>query len=542
MTHMKKGWIYAYLTALMWAMSAMYLKTISSYVDNVNGLVVVLLSMIGGSFLLLIMAGPGRLSIETLKSGYTWGFGTLQILTNLFCFAAYATGLTVIETTLLARSTIIVSILYLFFATGKLVIKSRLGVASIIVGLMMVISTIPMDFRYKGLFWIGLIVTSMVLRTRVAEKHKESNHATGDYKSEMRVTGYILAITSLIYAFILFTAMKLGFNESMPNILPTKETFFAMKPFFLALGVGAVIMAVMRYTELIATKHVGGANFFTVLAFVPALTLPVQYIASVFTNIPAPTLLPLEALGGVLIIAGAIRIVKKSNGKQKTPKLAPRAKKDLYIVRDTIRTTKICFNDDIEKTAKSLGIAESTLDKIMREDKPITKTMKERIIDNYSKNIAGLDHLTGANNKTSCDIELQKLSDVDKALILFIDLNKFKPVNDTFGHQAGDMVLKGVSERLMAIFGDLNFVARLSGDEYCVIIKGAKATDLKKYVKSIKESIADPFIIPDLNEEIEVGCSIGGAHYPTEGDCGLKLKEVADKRMYQDKKTNGVER
>ncbi|HAG52719.1 MAG TPA: hypothetical protein DCL21_02920 [Alphaproteobacteria bacterium] len=542
MANMKKGWIYAYLTALMWAVSAMYLKTISSYVENVNGLVVVLLSMIGGSFLLLIMAGPGRLSIETLKSSYTWSFGTLQILTNLFCFAAYATGLSVIETTLLARSTIVVSIIYLFLVTGKLVIKSKLGVASILLGLALVISTIPMEFRYQGLFWIGLIVVSMVLRTRVAEKHKQSNYATGDYKSEMRVTGYILAITSLIYAFILFSAMKLGFNESMPHIVPNKEMFFSMKPFFLALGVGAVIMAVMRYTELIATKHIGGTNFFTVLAFVPAFTLPVQYVASLFTNIPAPTLLPLEAVGGALIIASAIRIVKKSNNQKRAPKLAPRAAKDLYIVRDTIRTAKICFNDDIAKTAKSLGIAVSTLDKIMRHDKPITKTMKERIIDNYSKNIAGLDHLTGANNKTSCDIELQKLSDVDQALILFIDLNKFKPVNDTYGHTAGDMILKGISERLMELFKEPHFVARLGGDEYTVIIKGAKATDLKKYVKKVKELIADSFIIPDLNEEIQVGCSIGGAHYPSEGDCGLKLKEVADKRMYEDKKNNGVER
>jgi diguanylate cyclase (GGDEF)-like protein len=214
----------------------------------------------------------------------------------------------------------------------------------------------------------------------------------------------------------------------------------------------------------------------------------------------------------------------------------------LHIVRDTIRTAKICFNDDLEKTSKSLGVAVSTIDKIMRYDKPITKTMKERIIDNYSKNIAGLDHLTGANNKTSCDIELQKLSEVEQALILFIDLNKFKPVNDTYGHKAGDMVLKGISERLMAEFTNNDFVSRLGGDEYCLIIKGAKASDLDKYVFKVKELVSEPFIIPDTEIEISVGCSIGGAHYPSEGENGIELKNKADDRMYEDKKENGVER
>lgn len=543
MTNTKKGWIYAYLTALLWAMSGVYIKVMSSYIENVNGAVIVLLSMVAGSFFLLILAGPGRLSLETIKSKYTWNFGTLLILGHLLVFTTYATtGLSAIDGALLFRITIIVAIIITFFTTGKLIVKSKLGALLICLGCTVILADIPADVRYLVLFWLIISALSMVLRTRVGENHKESKLATGDFRTEMRITGYILAITSSIYALIIFSATVLGISKSLPHIIPTYNEFFALKPILLSIFIGATLMAAMKYTELVATKHIGSTNFFTVLAFVPALTIPTIYTLSLFTDIPFPGLTLCELIGGGFIITGAVLLAKASSKKKKTAKLAPRAAKDLHIVRDTIRTAKICFSDDITKTAKSLGIAESTLDKIMRHDKPITKTMKERIIDNYSKNIAGLDHLTGANNKTSCDIELQKLSEVDKALILFIDLNKFKPVNDTFGHQAGDMVLKGISERLMTMFKEPNFVARLGGDEYCVIIKGAKPTDLKKYIKSIKESISDPFIIPDSNQEIEVGCSIGVAHYPTEGDCGLKLKEVADKRMYEDKKTNGVER
>lgn len=544
MSNTRKGWIFALITAVLWAVSAIYLKSMSSYVDNVNGLVVVLESMIAGSFLLLILAGAGRLSLDTIKNGYTWSFGSLQILSNICTFAALSVTLTATSLTLLTRFSIILSVIIAVFVDQKVKVSSKLGFSLICLGLIIVSISLSPEYRYIALFWVFLVCLAKVVRSRVAQSHKQNNKATGDFKAEMRVTGYILAITSLMYALILFITMNLGFNEFMPQVIPSKEEFFALKPFALAVFVGALIMASMRYTELVSTKHIGGTNFLTVMAFVPLLTYPAQYILAVFTSIPSPKTNSYEMLGGLLIISGALLLANKAvnSSKKKPKKLAPRASKDLHIVRDTIRTTKICFNDDLEKTAKSLGIAESTLDKIMRYDKPITKTMKERIIDNYSKNIAGLDHLTGANNKTSCDIELQKLSGVDQALILFIDLNKFKPVNDTYGHKAGDMVLKGISERLMAMFKEPDFVARLGGDEYCVIIKGAKATDLEKYVKNVKDSVSELFVIPDSGVEIEVGCSIGGSHYPTEGDCGLKLKEVADKRMYEDKKVNGAGR
>ena len=107
MSHAKQGWIYALITAFLWAAYVIFLKTASTYMENVNGLVVVLQAMVAGSCLLLIFAGPGRLSLETLKSSYTWSFGTLQLLSNIFSFAALTYALSATSLTLLTRFTII---------------------------------------------------------------------------------------------------------------------------------------------------------------------------------------------------------------------------------------------------------------------------------------------------------------------------------------------------------------------------------------------------------------------------------------------------
>jgi diguanylate cyclase (GGDEF)-like protein len=178
----------------------------------------------------------------------------------------------------------------------------------------------------------------------------------------------------------------------------------------------------------------------------------------------------------------------------------------------------------------------------MTTEKEISKNIKNKIIFNHAQNVAGLDHLTGALNKSSFEAKLKDLENTEKALVLFIDLDKFKPVNDTYGHKAGDSILEGVAERLMAEFNHPHVVARLGGDEFCLIVYGKDKKDEEKLVKKVEKLVTEPFIVEGVEDEISVGCSIGSAHYPTEGNCGLELNKVADERMYEAKLANGIER
>tara|TARA_Y100000590_G_scaffold303218_1_gene341861 strand:- start:1750 stop:3390 length:1641 start_codon:yes stop_codon:yes gene_type:complete len=543
MSNVKKGWIFAFITAILWAVSAIYLKTMSSYVENVNGLVAVLQSMIAGSFLLLILAGPGRLSLDTIKNGYTWSFGSLQILSNICTFAALSVALSATSLTLLTRFSIILSVMLTVFIDHKFKVASKTGFALILLGIIVVSSSIDAESRAIALFWVFFVCLAKVVRSRIAGNHKQNNNATGDFKSEMRVAGYILAITSSMYALVLFMTMNLGFNEVIPQVIPSKEQFFALKPFLLAVCVGAVIMASMRYTELISTKHIGGTNFLTVMAFVPMLTFPAQYLLSILGIIPAPQSNVYELTGGILIIVGALLLAQKAVKKSRKSKrkLANKAKKELNILRDTIRTTMITFNDDMDKVATALGVGKRTITQIMTTDKEFSKKTRDKIIYGHAQNVQGLDHLTGALNKTSFNMALDRINETDKAIVMFIDLDRFKPVNDTYGHKAGDAILEGVAERLMKEYKQPNVVARLGGDEYCLIIYGEDIKSIEKHTSKVKALVTDSFLVDvEGNEtEISVGCSLGSAHYPTEGTNGHELHETADKRMYEDKESKG---
>jgi diguanylate cyclase (GGDEF)-like protein len=123
----------------------------------------------------------------------------------------------------------------------------------------------------------------------------------------------------------------------------------------------------------------------------------------------------------------------------------------------------------------------------------------------------------------------------DKQLaVAFIDLDRFKQINDTLGHEAGDQLLKEVANRLRACLRESDTVARLGGDEFVVLL-----TELEeeKYAATVAEklitTIAKPFVL--LGQEFRVTASIGISTYPRDGSDEQTLTKNADIAMYQAK-------
>ncbi len=118
--------------------------------------------------------------------------------------------------------------------------------------------------------------------------------------------------------------------------------------------------------------------------------------------------------------------------------------------------------------------------------------------------------------------------------ILFLDLDGFKPVNDTFGHPKGDAVLKGVAQRLVRETGPFGQVGRMGGDEFAIVIKEAQS---RRMVETLADrliaSIAEPFHIDKV--EIRIGVSIGCAFGPIDGQSVDDLIQKADLALYQAK-------
>ena len=147
------------------------------------------------------------------------------------------------------------------------------------------------------------------------------------------------------------------------------------------------------------------------------------------------------------------------------------------------------------------------------------------------------DVLTGLANRASFN---QCLSDCVSAgqpfALLFIDIDGFKPVNDQYGHDAGDAVLVALAQRMRHAVAGRDFVARLGGDEFVVLLpEVASATAVEQVAARILSKVAEPI---DCGAPVScrVGASIGAALFPANGSSEESILNAADNAMYQAKR------
>jgi len=118
--------------------------------------------------------------------------------------------------------------------------------------------------------------------------------------------------------------------------------------------------------------------------------------------------------------------------------------------------------------------------------------------------------------------------------LLFVDLDRFKAVNDTHGHKVGDELLGAVAERLLATVRNEDTVARIGGDEFGILVQGAaRLADVEVVAQKIVSALAQPFLVRDLT--LFVGASVGVTMFPDTGDTYESVVSRADSAMYQAK-------
>lgn len=157
--------------------------------------------------------------------------------------------------------------------------------------------------------------------------------------------------------------------------------------------------------------------------------------------------------------------------------------------------------------------------------------------------LAQYDHLTGLVNRSLFRDRLVQAMARSKRLqqpigLMLLDLDRFKAVNDTFGHDMGDELLKAVSERLKTCVREVDTVARMGGDEFTIILEGVSSEqNILVVAKRIVESIATPFELQ--SHHISIGVSIGITIYPYDDHPIDELLKHADMAMYRAKQQGG---
>lgn len=161
------------------------------------------------------------------------------------------------------------------------------------------------------------------------------------------------------------------------------------------------------------------------------------------------------------------------------------------------------------------------------------------------------DRLTGTANRSALQPYLEQQIDRAKTqqqplALLFIDLNRFKPLNDTWGHANGDLALKEISQRLQQVITDEDLLARLGGDEFVIVLAvPSDESRISAICTQVYQQVARPLDtlegIP-ATTEVTLGASIGIARYPQQGLDAQSLLDAADQQMYADKQRQGAGR
>ncbi len=170
-----------------------------------------------------------------------------------------------------------------------------------------------------------------------------------------------------------------------------------------------------------------------------------------------------------------------------------------------------------------------------------TDITEHKLAEERIQRVAHHDSLTGLPNRLLFNDRLNQAISLAKRdsrqfALLYLDLDKFKPVNDTLGHTAGDALLQAVATRIRREVRESDTVARVGGDEFTVILPDiARREEAETVAKKIVAALAVPFQLGNQKQGTDIGTSIGIALYPADARDADTLIKAADAAMYSAK-------
>ncbi len=199
-----------------------------------------------------------------------------------------------------------------------------------------------------------------------------------------------------------------------------------------------------------------------------------------------------------------------------------------------------CPNIDDERSS---SYTEDDLELLQFVSDQVTNAITRKQAESRLRHIAGHDALTDLPNRILFHDRLNTAisrarREGERLALLYLDLNGFKAVNDSHGHDIGDQLLQEVALRLKDCLRDSDTIARIGGDEFTVLLsKISSAAAIDRVRDKIHQAIEQPIEIG--NNALSVSASIGAAIYPDHGENAEQLLRHADREMYSAKESRG---
>lgn len=166
----------------------------------------------------------------------------------------------------------------------------------------------------------------------------------------------------------------------------------------------------------------------------------------------------------------------------------------------------------------------------------IALTMQGLMQKQHLRQQAMRDSLTGLGNRVQLHEWMQALlPHYEESSLLLFDLNRFKEINDSFGHQFGDKLLQEIGPRISNAMTITHFISRLGGDEFALLLPDVTSDQADEAAVELHRLLADAYLIDGLQFQVEA--SIGIANFPAHGNDGHELLRCADVAMYEAKKS-----
>ncbi|WP_077000138.1 bifunctional diguanylate cyclase/phosphodiesterase [Variovorax sp. KK3] len=241
-----------------------------------------------------------------------------------------------------------------------------------------------------------------------------------------------------------------------------------------------------------------------------AAQLPLDSVCLSADGLAGPPLAALVTIATLVILAGALLLSAIDAMAQ---------------ARESKLTTSL------HQANQDLRVANDALQRKAFED-PLTGLPNRALFDDR------LGHAVSRVARTVRGGSAGRGSAGDRVAVLFVDLDGFKPVNDSFGHEKGDAVLREIAQRLQHSVRESDTLARLGGDEFVVMIE---ARDAEVAAQALAQRIIGGLrrLMSMNGQDVEMSCSIGIAVFPDHDDTGQRLLACADAAMYTAKRAGG---
>ena len=218
--------------------------------------------------------------------------------------------------------------------------------------------------------------------------------------------------------------------------------------------------------------------------------------------------------------------------------------KDGVFPQNNLEKFILLVDDAYNESDEERKFLEHTLETSSEEMNEIYEELKLKsqtklaISEQKYKDLARKDTLTGILNRFAFQEELKKIisnskrSNVKFAL-LFLDLDHFKNINDTYGHDIGDKLLKEVANRILPNIRIEDLFARIGGDEFVLVLTNIRTSTLNKLVEKTIDLFRQEWIVDEI--KLNITTSIGVSIFPDHADTQMQLMKKADIAMYKSK-------